>query len=119
MNELAKETNKDATTWGMLAHLSALSGYVIPFGHLIGPFVIWMIKKDTLPFVDEQGKESLNFQISVTIYAIISAVLILAVVGLFMLAAVGIGALVLVIIATVKASNGEHYRYPLTIRLIK
>lgn len=119
MNELAKETNKDATTWGMLAHLSALSGYVIPFGHLIGPFVVWIIKKDTLPFVDEQGKESLNFQISVTIYALISAVLILALIGFVLLAIVGIGALILVIIATVKAANGEHYRYPLTIRFIK
>src|SRR3954467_5501803 len=57
------ETNPDAKMWGMLAHLSSLAGLVIPFGNFIGPLVVWLMKKDQQPFVNDQGKESLNFQI--------------------------------------------------------
>lgn len=106
-------------TMAMLCHLLALSGYVIPFGNIIGPLVMWLVKKDEMPFVDEQGKESLNFQITVMIAMIVSFVLVFVIIGFFLLIAIGIGSLVLVIIATIKANEGTHYRYPLTIRLIK
>ena len=95
------ETNPQARTFGMLCHLGALAGYLIPFGHIIGPLVFWLIKKDQYPFVDDQGKESLNFQITVTIAAVISAALICVVVGIFMLIAVGLVALIFIIIAAV------------------
>lgn len=111
--------DQNAQTWGMLAHLSALSGYLIPFGHVIGPLIIWMVKGKEHPFIDDQGKESLNFQITVTIAAAVSAALICVFIGIVMLIAVGVAALVLIIIAAVKANQGEPYRYPLTIRLIK
>jgi uncharacterized Tic20 family protein len=111
---------KQTYTWGMLCHLTALSAYVgIPFGHIVGPLVIWLIKKDELSFVDEEGKESLNFQISITIYGIISAILCFILIGFFLLLVLIVVHIILIILATVKASNGEHYRYPLTIRLIK
>ena len=112
-------TTKDDRTWALLAHLSALSGYVIPFGHIVGPLIVWLIKKDQSWFVNDQGKEALNFQISVTIYLIISAVLVFVVVGILLLIAVAIGALILVIVAAVRANEGVTYRYPLTLRLIK
>ena len=117
---MTENSGKQTNTWGMLCHLTSLSAYVgIPFGHIVGPLVIWLIKKDESEFVEHQGKESLNFQISIAIYAIIAGLLILIVIGIFLLIAVGIFSLVMIIIATVKASNGEKYRYPLTLRLIQ
>jgi uncharacterized Tic20 family protein len=99
--------------------LAALAGLVVPFGTILGPLVVWLLKKNDVPSVDAHGKESLNFQISMLIYAIGSAVLILVFIGFLLLAAVAIADLVCVIIASVKASNGESYRYPLTIRFLK
>ncbi len=83
------------------------------------PLILWLIKKDESPFVDNQGKESLNFQISISIYCLVSAILILIVVGIFLLIALGILDVVFVIIASIKANSGEKYRYPLTLRLVK
>jgi uncharacterized Tic20 family protein len=116
---MAEMTEAQERSWGMFCHLAALAGYIIPFGNIIGPLIIWLIKRDESEFVADQGKESLNFQISITIYAIIAGLLILIVIGVFLLIAVGIFSLVMIIIATVKASSGEKYRYPLTLRLIQ
>lgn len=112
------ENDPDARLWGMFAHLSALSGFFIPFGNLIGPFVIWQIKKNTMPFVDDQGREALNFQITVTIAAVVSWVLVFVLIGFLLLPLVGLAALVLCIIAGVKANSGERYRYPFALRLL-
>jgi uncharacterized Tic20 family protein len=114
------EVNKDARMWAMFCHLAGLAGYIMPVvGNIIGPLILWQLKKDEYGFVDEQGKEAVNFQISMSLYALISIPLFFVCVGPFLLAAVGIVDLVLLIIAAVKANNGEHYRYPLTIRFIK
>jgi uncharacterized Tic20 family protein len=114
------EVSKDARQWAMFCHLLGLAGIVVPVvGNIVGPLVMWQIKKDEYPFVDEQGKEALNFQISMSIYGIISAILILACIGAFLLPAVYIVNLVFLLIAAIKANNGHHYRYPLTIRFIK
>lgn len=114
------EEDKQARNWGMLCHLTALAAFLgIPFGHLLGPLVVWLIKKNEYPFVDEQGKESLNFQISVTIYSLPLFILIFVLVGIPLLIALFVVDVILVIVAAVKASNGESYRYPLTIRFIK
>lgn len=115
---IGKETDSDAKTWGMLCHLASFAGYLIPFGNIIGPFVVWQLKKDTSEFVDHNGKESLNFQITFTIAMIAAIPLILVVIGIFMLIALPIVEVILVIIASVKASSGERYRYPFTLRLI-
>jgi uncharacterized protein len=101
--------------WALFAHLAALIGFVIPFGNVAGPLVVWLIKKDTMPFVDDQGKEALNFQITVFIAALVCFVLI----GIVLIFIVGLAALVLTIIGGIKANEGQRYRYPLTIRLIK
>lgn len=111
--------SKDAKTFGMLCHLIAFAGFVIPLGNIIGPLVIWLLKKDEFEFVDDQGKESLNFQISIIIYAIISAILIVVIVGIFLLIALGIFAIVMIIIASVRANEGIRFRYPLNIRFLK
>jgi uncharacterized protein len=105
--------------WAMFAHLSALIGFLIPFGSLVGPLVIWLIKKDQMPFVDEQGKEALNFQITVFIAVLVSALAMIILIGFVLIFVVAVVALVLTIIGAVKANGGEHYRYPFTLRLIK
>ncbi len=115
----SEPVSKDARTFGMLCHLIAFAGFVFPFGNLIGPLVIWLLKKDEHAFVDDQGKESLNFQISMSIYAIISAILIVVVLGIFLLIAIVIFEVVMIIIASIKANEGLVYRYPLTIRFLK
>ena len=116
---MAAMDEKDARTWAMLSHLGALAGYIIPFGNIIAPLVIWLIKKDESPLVDDQGKESLNFQISITIYVIVALILTAIIIGFVLLPAVVIFDLVMVIIAAIKANDGEKYRYPLCIRFIK
>ena len=117
---MIENEDKQACTWAMLCHLTALVAYIgIPFGHIIGPLVVWLLKKDEFPFVDDQGKESLNFQISMTIYGIVALILCFVVVGFVLLLALAIADLVLVILATVSASSGKAYRYPVTIRFIK
>jgi uncharacterized Tic20 family protein len=117
---MAAMNEKDARTWAMLCHLGGLGVYIIPsVGHIIAPLIFWLIKKDESPFVDDQGKESLNFQISITIYALVALLLTLVIIGFILLPAVGIFDLIMVIIAAVKANSGEKYRYPLCIRFIK
>ncbi len=113
------QLSQDDKTFGMLAHLAALAGFVIPFGNLIGPLIVWLMKKDQSSWVDKQGKESLNFQISVSIYAIVAGILTLILIGILLLIAVGIFSLVMIIIASVRVSNGEDFKYPLSIPFIK
>ena len=103
----------------MFAHLSALSGVVIPFGNIIGPLVIWQIKKDTLPFAADQGKEALNFNITMLIAAFIGFLLTFVLIGLVLLPLIGIAWLVFTILAGIKANEGVAYRYPFALRLIK
>ncbi len=118
----SKEINKDARMWGMICHLAGLGGLIpiVPIiGSVIGPLIVWQIKKDDFGFVADQGKEALNFQISILMYAIVSGLLCFACVGFVLLPAVYIFDLIFLLIAAVKANDGEHYRYPLTIRFIK
>ena len=111
---------KDERMWAMLCHLTGLSSYIgVPFGHIIVPLILWLIKKEEYPFVNEQGKESLNFQISMTIYAIVAGILCMVFVGFFLLAAIVIVDLIFVINAAVKANKGERYHYPLAIKFIQ
>ncbi len=110
---------KQERTMGMLCHLIALVGFFIPFGNIIGPLVLWLVKKDESAVIDTEGKKSLNFQISVTIYAIVSVLLMFVVIGAFLLPLVGIFSLVMIIINSVKANNGEETKYPLSLTLIK
>jgi uncharacterized Tic20 family protein len=112
--------SKEEQNWAMACHLAALSGFIIPFGNLIGPLVVWLVKRAEMPMVDQHGKEALNFQITATLAALVSAVLCLILIGFVLLFVVYVGALVLTIMAAVKVSNGDfEYRYPFTMRLLK
>ncbi len=105
--------------WGLFAHLSALSGVIIPFGNIIGPLVVWQVKKDTSAFAADQVKEALNFNITMLIAAFVCFLLTFVLIGLVLLPIVGLAWLILTIIAAIKANNGEAYRYPFALRLIK
>lgn len=129
--ESASTPSADERQWAMFAHLSALlgglltSGWAGSIGLFIGPLVIWLMKKDTMPFVNDQGKEALNFAITVSLVCVVLLMLTIMSFGigalltipLFMI--VGIAALVFIIIAAVKAHEGTAYRYPISLRLVK
>lgn len=108
-----------ARQWALIAHLSAFLGCLIPFGNLIGPLIVWQLKKDEDPFINDQGKEALNFQITVSLMVLLSFILMLVVIGLFLVWIVAIGAVVLMIIAAIKSNEGTAYRYPFCWRVIK
>ncbi len=122
MTEEAPDTSapsRDACKWPMLCHLSALTGLLgNGLGFLIGPLVVWLFKKEDDPFIDYQGKEAVNFQITMFIALAVSALLVLVLIGFVLLVAVGIMMIVFPIIAAMRANKGESYRYPFSIRFI-
>ena len=114
------QVSKDHQNWAMICHLSALAGFLIPFGNILGPLVVWLIKRGEMPLVESNGKEAINFQITVSIAMLICIPLVFVLIGIPLMFAVGLGALILTIMAAVKVSNGEFdYKHPLTIRLLK
>jgi len=102
-----------------MCHLSALAGFVIPgAGHILGPLIVWLVKRGESAEIDAHGKEALNFQISMLIYNVVAGILCLIVIGFVLLAVLHVLNVVFVIIASLRASEGQMYRYPLTLRLI-
>ena len=113
-------TSSNVRTWTVLCHASALAGFFVPWaGHILGPLIVWLVKRGDSAEIDEHGRESLNFQISMLIYNLIAGVLCLVLIGFVILGILHILNLVLVIVASIQASEGKLYRYPITIRLIK
>ena len=122
------DSERQAHNWGMFCHLSALLGFIwfpissflfIPFGHLLGPLVIWLIKRQEHAFIDEQGKEALNFQITMTIGMIAASFLSVILIGLLLYPVIGILILIFCIQGAMAASKGEEYKYPFALRLIQ
>lgn len=121
MNEPTQvpQPNQEVRQWAMFCHFAAFLGVVLPFGNLLGPLILWQVKKDVDPFIDQQGKEALNFQITVTLAGLLCMLLMLVLIGFVLLPLVGLVALVLTIIAGIKANEGQAYRYPFTWRPVK
>jgi uncharacterized Tic20 family protein len=127
----ASTASAEEKQWAMFAHLSALlgglvtSGWAGSIGFFIGPLVIWMMKKDTMPFVADQAKEALNFAITVSLACFVLLLLTIMSLGIGALLTIplmmiiGVAALVLIIIAAMKANEGVAYRYPVALRLVK
>lgn len=112
--------NKEARLWAMSAHLSGFLGHLVPFfGNIIGPLVVWVLKKDQFPLVDDQGKEALNFQITMTIYFALAGALCWVLIGFVILPVLWIFYVVVMIIAAVRANEGASYRYPMTLRFVR
>ena len=118
MNEIRVLTETEKN-WAMFCHLSTFASLIIPFGGIIGPLICWSSKKHESAWVDKNGKEALNFQLSVMIYTIICIPLMFIIIGFVILGGLLILELVCIIIASIKASKGEDYKYPLTIPFIQ
>lgn len=115
----AQPSEMDQRNWAMFTHLSALTGIVTGgLGFILGPLILWLIKKNEMPLVDEAGKEAVNFQLTMLIAALIGWVLVLVLIGFLLLPLIALFDIIMVIIAAVQTSNGTRYRYPLTIRFI-
>lgn len=133
--------DQNVRTWSMLCHIAALAGLFFGLGNVIGPLIVWQIKKNELPEIEPHGKEALNFQLTILIINIVAGIIFLGYLGAamgigriwrspFSLLSGGIGigsiiviinlvAFILAVIAGIKANNGEPYKYPFAIRFIK
>lgn len=111
-------TSVQERNWAMFCHLGTLLGFMIPFANLLAPLILWLMKREEMPFVDDQGKEALNFQITMTIGAVVSIILMFVLIGFLLIFALCIFNIVFVIIATIKANEGVKYRYPFALRFI-
>ena len=112
--------SSEEKNWGMFCHLSALAGFIgVPYGNVLGPLVVWLIKKNESAFVDDQGKESLNFHLSVALYGTIAALSMFILIGFVLFPIVYLFGLIYTILGAIAASNGQKYRYPLTIRFLQ
>jgi uncharacterized Tic20 family protein len=120
----ASETNEtrlvtdDEQTWAVILHASAFTGLMVPFGNVLGPLLVWLIKKDESAFIDESGKAALNFQLTWTMLMLGALVTLLVGIGFLLVPVVAVAWIVIVVLATVRASDREVYDYPLTLDLI-
>ena len=118
MDDRYVDFNSTDKTLAILSHVSTFAGFVVPLGNIIAPLAIYLVKKDESPYIKHHASEALNFQITLTILMIVSAILILVFIGVLFLIALAILDLILTVVATVNASNGIWYRYPMTIRFV-
>jgi uncharacterized Tic20 family protein len=119
MEDIPSSTDPRGINWATLCHLSALAGYFFPLGNILGPLLIWLFKKDHYPMVDVHGKEALNFQISISIYALAASALIYILIGIPLLLGLAVFNFIMIIVGAVKCKNGEAFRYPLSLRFFQ
>lgn len=141
MNTNTNTREQNIRTWSMLCHISALAGLFFGLGNILGPLIVWQIKKNELPEIEPYGKEALNFQLTILIINLIAFAILAGVIGTafgfghfirspfsvlggglgigMILVAINVAALILAVVAGLKANNGEFYRYPFAIRFIK
>jgi len=114
------QLSSEERNWAMFCHLSALSTFITGIGFILGPLICWLVKKDQMPFVDAHGKESINFQITCFIISLVIAVagIITCGIGFFLYIPAVIAYVILIIMASIEASNGRYYKYPINIRFL-
>lgn len=118
MNEIRVLSDSEKN-WAMFCHLSAFAGFFFPFGGIIGPLICWLSKKDESLWVDQNGKASLNFQLSLLLYIVLAIPLCFIIVGIPIVIFIGFLKVICIIIGSVKAAKGEEFRYPLSIPFIQ
>ena len=111
--------DKEQRTWAMFCHLSALAGLLFPFGSVIGPLIVWLVKKEEMPLDAEHGRKSLNFQLTMMIAYIVCFMLMFVVVGVILLPLVALFSLIMVVVSAIKANDGKEVKYPMAIEFIK
>jgi uncharacterized protein len=114
-----RELSESERNWAMLCHLSAFAGFFFPFGGIIGPLICWLSRKDESQWIDINGKASLNFQISLLLYIVLTIPLCFIIIGIPIVIFLGFLKVICIIIGSVKASKGEDFRYPLSIPFIQ
>lgn len=118
--QIVYDIDEDERNWGLMAHLSALLGLVIPsIGAILGPFLVWQMKGQESEYIEAQAKEALNFQISMFIYFVVSGLLCIILIGIPMLFVFGVIWVVSLVLACIKADKGIVYRYKFNMNLIK
>ena len=116
---MERSQGREERLWAMACHLAALTGIIAFIGFVVGPLIVWAVKRDECPLVDDQGKESVNFQISMLIYAMFLLPSVMLGIGIPLVILWAVAGFVLVIVASIRAYDGERFRYPLTIRFIR
>ncbi|MAD02557.1 DUF4870 domain-containing protein [Pseudoalteromonas shioyasakiensis] len=111
--------DKEQRMWAMFCHLSALAGLLFPFGSVIGPLIVWLVKKEEMPLVAEHGRKSLNFQLTMMIAYIVCFMLMFVVIGVILLPLVALFSLIMVVVSAIKANDGKEVKYPMAIEFIK
>ena len=114
-----KVLSESERNWAMLCHLSAFAGFFFPFGGIIGPLICWLTRKDESAWVDVNGKASMNFQVSILLYIVLTIPLLFIIVGIPIMMFLGALKVICIIIASVKSSKGEKFRYPLSIPFLQ
>lgn len=114
----AEDVSKDDRNLAVLSHLGAFVGYAIPFGNVLVPLILWFMRKEHSVFVGDNARESLNFQLTICIYAAVCFVLLFVLIGFVLAIGLAIFQIVYVVLAALAAKRGEVYRYPLTIRFV-
>ena len=115
----ALDKDKEANQWALFLHLSQLANFLIPFAGLVAAIVIWQIKKDEMPSLDDHGRVVVNWQISLAIYGFVSLILTIVLIGVLLLVALVIVSVVFAVIGAIKGNNGELWPYPLSIPFLK
>jgi uncharacterized Tic20 family protein len=110
--------NPEARNWAMFTHLSSFAGHFFPFANVFVPLILWSMKKDEMPFVNDQGKEVMNFQITMTIAFVVAGISLFFLVGFVLLPAIWLFDVIVTVIAAIKANEGVAYRYPCCIRFV-
>jgi uncharacterized Tic20 family protein len=112
-------SHNEERQWAMFSHLGTFAAFVIPFANIIAPLIIWQLKKGESAFVVQHSKESLNFQISLMIYSLASALLVLIFIGVLLLVGLFVFNIIAVVIAGVRANEGAYYKYPMAIKFFR
>ncbi len=118
MNVDAGGPSREERNWAIIAHLSALSAIFTGIGMIVGPLVVWLLKRDDGAYIADQAREALNFNITMFIAYIVAALLVIVAIGIVLLPLLAIAHLVMIIIAMVQAGEGRDFRYPFALRLI-
>jgi uncharacterized protein len=117
--EEVKQLSETERNWAMFCHLSSLAGFFFPFGSILGPLICWLSRKDESAWVDENGKAAMNFNLSILLYVILVSPLCLILIGFLFIGLLATVKVICVIIASVKVSKGEKFKYPLAIPFIQ
>jgi uncharacterized protein len=116
-NKVLSESERN---WAMLCHLSGFASFLpIPFGGVVGPLICWLSRKDDSAWIDENGKAAMNFNLSILLYCILVAPLCLIFIGFLLIGMLMMLKVICIIIASIKASKGERFKYPLAIPFIQ